>query len=296
MNTKGHTYTTTTTKATLTKNGKVESKCSVCGVVSKTTTVYYPKTISLSKTVYTYNGKVQTPSVTVKDSKGKTLKKNTDYTIKYERGRANPGKYSVTVTFKGKYSGTKTLSYTIAPKTTSKVTASQTTSSVTLKWNKVTAATGYRVFQKVNGKWKTLTNTTKLTYTIKKLKAGTKYTFAVRPYTVDGKDRLFATTFTQINTATKCKTPTLKVTSSKKGVAALSWSNVAGESGYQVYYSTSKNGSYKKLGTYKANVVKASKKKLTSGKKYYFKVRAYKKTSDRTIYGGWSSVKSVKIK
>ena len=293
---KSHTYTTSTIKATLTKNGKTETKCTVCGKVSKTTTVYYPKTITLSASSYTYNGKTKTPSVTVKDSKGKELKKDTDYTVKYESGRKLPGKYTVTVTFKGKYSGTKKLYFTISPKTTSKVTATQTTTSVTLKWSKVTGATGYRVFQRVNGKWKTLTNTTKLTYTIKKLKAGTNYTFAVRPYTVDGKDTILASTFTQLKTATKCKTPTLKVTSSKKGVASLSWTNVAGESGYQVYYSTQKDGEYKKVKSYKTDVVTASKSKLTSGKTYYFKIRAYKKTDSGTVYGAWSAVKSIKIK
>ena len=135
---KAHSYKNVTTKATLSKNGKVENKCSVCGYVSKTTTVYYPKTIKLSTTSYTYNGKTKKPSVTVKDSKGNTLKKDTDYTVKYESGRKSPGKYTVTVTFKGNYTGTKKLYFTIAPKATSKITATQTTTTVTLKWNKVT--------------------------------------------------------------------------------------------------------------------------------------------------------------
>ena len=291
-----HTYkTSSTTKATLSKNGKVVSKCSVCGA-TKNTTVYYPKTIKLSKTSFNYNGKVQTPSVTVKDTKGNTLKKDTDYTVKYSSGRKNIGKYTVTITFKGKYTGSKKLTYTIVPKTTSKVTASQTTTSVTLKWNKVTGATGYRVFQKVDGKWKTLTNTSKLTYTIKKLKTGAKYSFAVRPYTVVNKETILASTYTQIGTATKTATPTLKVSSSKKGVAALSWTNVAGETGYQVYYSTKKDSGFKSLASYNGNVVKGSKTGLTSKKTYYFKVRAYKKTDSGTVYSAWSSVKSIKIK
>ena len=150
---KAHSYKNVTTKATLSKNGKVENKCSVCGYVSKTTTVYYPKTIKLSTTSYTYNGKTKKPSVTVKDSKGNTLKKDTDYTVKYESGRKSPGKYTVTVTFKGKYTGTKKLYFTIAPKATSKITATQTATTVTLKWNKVTGADGYRVY-KYNSKTK----------------------------------------------------------------------------------------------------------------------------------------------
>ncbi len=297
LSNKTHTYETVTTKAALTKNGKVETKCSVCGYVSKTTTVYYPKTIKLSKTEYTYNGKVQTPSVTVEDSNGNTLKKDTDYTVKYESGRKLPGKYTVTITFKGKYSGTKKLTYTIAPRVTTKVTATSTTTTITLKWNKVTGAEGYRIYQynTKTKKYEKVKDVTGTSLKISKLKAGTEYKFKVRAFTKD--DGTIMGAYSPIfETATKAKTPTLKVTSTKKGTAALSWTNVTGESGYQVYYATKKNGEYKKVDSYKVNVVKGSKSKLTSGKTYYFKVRAYTKTDSGTVYSAWSTVKSVRVK
>ena len=50
--------------------------------------------MKLSATTYTYNGKVQKPSVTVKDSKGKALKNGTDYTVSYPKGMKNVGKYT----------------------------------------------------------------------------------------------------------------------------------------------------------------------------------------------------------
>ncbi len=293
-----HTYTKVTTKATLTKNGLIKNKCTICGyVASKSTTVYCPKTIKLSKTEYTYNGKVQTPSVTIKDSKGNTLKKDTDYTVKYESGRKLPGKYTVTITFKGKYSGTKKLTYTIAPRVTTKITATQTTTTITLKWNKVTGAEGYRIYQynTKTKKYEKVKDVTGTSLKLSKLKSGTKYKFKVRVFTKD--DGTIMGAYSPIfETATKAKTPTLKATSTKKRTASLSWTNVTGESGYQVYYATKKNGEYKKLNSYKVNVVKGSKSKLTSGKTYYFKVRAYTKTDSGTVYSTWSTVKSVKIK
>ncbi|MGN0522316.1 MAG: leucine-rich repeat domain-containing protein, partial [Eubacterium sp.] len=59
-----HTYKTTTTKATTSKNGSVVTKCSVCGAVKSKSTIYYPKTITLSATSYTYDGKTKKPTVT----------------------------------------------------------------------------------------------------------------------------------------------------------------------------------------------------------------------------------------
>ena len=69
----------------------------------------------LSTTEYTYNGKVKTPSVTVKNASGKTLKEDKDYTVSYAKGRKNVGTYKVIVKGKGIYSGTKTLTFKIKP-------------------------------------------------------------------------------------------------------------------------------------------------------------------------------------
>ncbi len=193
-----HSYTTTTTKATLKKNGKTVTKCKVCGYVSKTTTNYYPKTIKLSATTYTYNGKTKTPSVTVKDSKGKALKNGTDYTVTYPKKRKSIGKYTVTVTFKGKYSGTKKLTYEIVP---AKVTLSKLTAGskqLTATWKTVSGATGYEVVYSTSKKFTSKT-TKKVTIkkaktkktTIKKLKKGKKYYVKVRAYKTVNKKAVY---------------------------------------------------------------------------------------------------------
>ena len=76
---------------------------------------YSKVTVSLSKTKFAYNGKVQTPTLKLKDSYGNTLKNKTDYTISYRTGRKNVGTQSIKITYKGNYSGSKTVTYTIAP-------------------------------------------------------------------------------------------------------------------------------------------------------------------------------------
>ena len=189
-----HDYKTSTTKATLKKNGKQTRKCTVCGDVSKTTTVYYPKTIKLEYTSTTFNGKAQKPKVTVKDSKGKAVS-NDNYTVKYAKDCKNPGKYTVTVTFKGKYEGTKKLTFTIKPKkaTISKVTAGS--KQLTATWKTVTGASGYEVMYSTSSKFSSKTTKTATVKkgsskktTIKKLAKGKTYYVKVRAYkTVDGK-------------------------------------------------------------------------------------------------------------
>jgi hypothetical protein len=67
--------------------------------------------IKLSKTKYTYDGKAKTPTPTVK-YKGKKLKKNRDYTVKYQNNK-NAGKATIIITGKGAYEGTRKVKYTI---------------------------------------------------------------------------------------------------------------------------------------------------------------------------------------
>lgn len=62
-----------------------------------------------------------------------------------------------------------------------------TASSVTLKWDKVEDARGYRIFMYQGGKWKAIKTTTSTSYTVTGLEASKKYIFRVRAYEkVDG--------------------------------------------------------------------------------------------------------------
>ena len=192
---KGHALKTTVTPATQNESGLSVTSCKVCGMITKATLIKRIASVSLSRTAFTYNGKVQTPTVVVKDSAGKVLKYKTDYTISYASGRKNPGQYSVKVTFKGNYSGTKTLTFTIAPGTpTLKAVAG--TRKVTLSWNKQNGATGYLLYMATskNGKYTkiaTLKGNTKVSYTKTGLTKGRYYYFKVIAYKTVGSTNLY---------------------------------------------------------------------------------------------------------
>ncbi|MGN1195174.1 MAG: fibronectin type III domain-containing protein, partial [Acutalibacteraceae bacterium] len=292
-----HTYKTTTTKATTAKNGSIVTKCSACGYIKSQSTIYYPKSITLSSTKYTYDGKVKTPTVTVKDSKGNTLKKGTDYTVTYASGRKSTGKYSVTIKFIGNYSGTKTLYFYILPGKTTSLTATQTTSSIKATWKAVTGASGYKVvLYSSKGKALKTIYTTKTSYSFSKLTKGTSYKVRVTAYKTINGTKVYSTGYTTLTTATKPGTPTLKVTAGTKK-ATLSWNKQTGATGYVIYMATSKNGTYKKIATVRgATKVSYTKTGLIKGKTYYFKVAAYETVDGKNIYGTSSSVKYAKIK
>ncbi len=178
--------------------------------------------------------------------------------------------------------------------TVTNLKATQTTSSINLKWSKVSGASGYAVYQYNSKaeKYEKIASVKKNKLTVKKLKAGRSYKFKVRAYKTVSGTNYYGSYSSTLSTATKPIAPTLKAAAGTKQ-AKLSWNKVAGASGYAVYYSTSKNGTYKKLATTKST--KFTVKRLKSGKTYYFNVRAYK-TADRNIYSSPSSAKGVRVK
>ncbi|MBE6787711.1 MAG: leucine-rich repeat domain-containing protein, partial [Ruminococcaceae bacterium] len=130
-------------KATLTANGSLVTKCSVCGTVAKRTPIAKIASVTTTAKI-TYNGKTKTPAVTVKDANGKVIGSG-NYTVKYASGRKNYGKYKITVTFKGNYSGSKSIYFEIVPKNSkvSKLTAAK--KSLKVKLSRQKKATGYQI-------------------------------------------------------------------------------------------------------------------------------------------------------
>lgn len=193
----GHKNKTTITKATTSRNGSIVTKCTVCRKTISTKTIYAPKTYTLSTTSYTYNGKVKKPSIVIKDSKGKTIS-SSNYTVSYASGRKNVGKYAVKVTFKGNYSGTKTVYFTIKPKTTSIKSVLAGSKSFTVKWSKqASQVTGYQIQYSTSISFrsattKTITKNSTTSYKKSKLKAKKKYYVRVRTYKTVGKTKYYS--------------------------------------------------------------------------------------------------------
>lgn len=188
----GHDSQTITTRATTRKDGKILVQCKrlSCKAVESETIIYAVTDITLSKTSYTYDGKVKKPSVAVKDSKGNTLKEKQDYTVSYASGRKNVGIYTVTVKLQGNYVGNVKKTFRIVPKGTSITKLKPVKKGFSVQWKKqAKQTTGYEIAYSTNSKFKKKTTQTitikknkTVSKSVKKLKAKKKYYVRARTY------------------------------------------------------------------------------------------------------------------
>lgn len=253
----------------------------------------------------TYTGSAIKKTAVVKIKLGnstalKTLSSVNDYNIIYTSSDSNkcikPGLVKVTFKGKGNYTGSISTSYLIlplAPKS-AKMT-SCTTNSVKLSWDKSAGATGYNIYLVSGGKEKKIGSSATNSYTVTKLAAGKDYEYRIYAYVKVGSKYYNWTTYATARAGTKTATPviaTVKSTISKRAV--LTWKKVTGASKYTVYYSTSKNGTYKAAGittstTYTVNNLKGNTT-------YYFKIKTERTIASKIYYSALSAVKSVKVK
>ncbi len=291
-----HSPETVIKKATLKSNGEKRKECSVCKRLYSSKVIYKIKSVKLEKTVLTYDGKVKTPAVTVKDLKGKVLKKGTDYTVKYQKGRKKTGSYSVTVTFKGSYEGKKILYFKIRPTAVKNISASPSVTSVYLSWDKAKGADGYEIYLKTEKK-STLIKATDNPYCTvnkingKKLGDGKSYTFIIKSFKKSGDTRIYSAS-KKIEVTTKPKRAGISKISVSSGRVTIKTLKQECR-GFEILLSTNKSFSNPKRITVKGKT-SYTFKGLSKGKKYYVKVRAYVLSGGEKYVGYYSEIKSFK--
>lgn len=181
-------------------------------------------------------------------------------------------------------------------------TASGGYDDIYVSWSEVSKADGYNIYYRrpaKSSKWSYIGRTTETSYLKKDLYDGYKYEFKIVPYDYADGCRYKSTQYKTAYTYTMKKISTPSVTRYNSSRVKVTWSNIYGESGYQISRSSSKTGTnivytYKtSKGTYKT--ISASRNKT-----YYYKVRAYKDVTKNgktyKVYGPWSSVKSYKLR
>lgn len=247
--------------------------------------------------IYKYNEKSKSykylTSVNKNTYTDKNLEASSNYTYKIRAYKDN---------YNGFYSNPIAIKTSVYP--ASKINGlklkSSTSNSLTISWNKINNVTGYKIFRYDTKKntyklIKTISNNSINSYTDKKLESTTRYKYKIQSYkTIDSKT--YNSDFSSVlSSTTKPLTPIIKLTTPSTRKIKLTFSNTNPRiSGYKVYMSTSKNGTYSYIGSTKNKTF--TKTNLTKNKTYYFKVRAYKIVNNSNIYSSYSNIKSIKCK
>ncbi len=198
----------------------------------------------------------------------------------------------------GKASATAT-NYTVAAKPANLKVKLYDYRSAKITWSKANGATGYKVEYKrsYDSKWSFLEWSADTSAKRPNLAAGTKYYFKITPYTTSKlyTGKRMSPNYTTYTLYTLKRLPAPSVSKATSKTVNVKWSNIDGESGYQIATSANKSKNFKIVKTvsskYSSNKISAPKKKT-----YYYKVRAYKTVDGKKIYGPWSNVKSYKLK
>ena len=267
--------------------GSKHKECTVCKKVLETAEIPALSRISISKasvtlstSTYAYDGKAKTPSVTVKVN-GKTLKKDTDYTVSYSNN-TKVGTATLKITGKGNYTGSVSKTYSI--KNNFK---KATVSGISTK-----AFTGKNITQSITVK-----------YNGKTLKKGTDYTVSyssnknigTATVKVTGKGS-YAGTITKTFKINPAKQEIQKLTAKSKAFF-VDWAQKGSATGYEIQYATnSKFTSAKKVTITNNKTDTKTISKLSGKKKYYVRVRSYTTVKGTKYYGAWSASKSVTTK
>ena len=168
------------------------------------------------------------------------------------------------------------------------IRSERTLDSITISWDPVEGANGYRVYWKdsPSGKYQKIASLkNKTTYAFKDLEKCNKYYFKIQPYHKDSKGNVaFANRSQVFGVFTIATAPAnLKAVSTEPGTVKLTWESSGADSHYFVHYGTSKQEVIEDEEFLFIHVGKKESytfKNLESGKTYYFKVHITDKTVD----------------
>lgn len=174
----------------------------------------------------------------------------------------------------------KNIYYIEAPKD---VTFTNYKASVKLQWVDVLGASDYEVYRKLYGESEWTKLDLELEYTEddsgedtiiyvsatdKNVTSGKKYVYTI--VSVDDEDR--SATYEKGWSNRFLKNPTVKAVENHSSGLKISWAKASGAKKYYVYRKTSKSGSWKYMGSTTSTYY--VDKKVTSGKRYYYAVKA----------------------
>jgi uncharacterized repeat protein (TIGR02543 family) len=174
--------------------------------------------------------------------------------------------------------------------------ANYSASSVKLSWTKITGMDGYELYRsdKSATGYKLIKSTTALTYTDTRLTLGKTYYYKLRAYDKQGTKKVY-TVYSDVKSI-KAAPPvpaSFAVAKASTTSIKISYAKSKDANGYEIWYATSANGTYKLASSLTGTSY--THKSLKKGT-YYYKVKAYRKSGSTKVYSLWTAIKSYTLK
>ena len=191
---------------------------------------------------------------------------------------------------------------TTLPKVAGVRIGSRTSNAITLNWNKSTAASGYVIEQKQNGKWtniKKISGNSTVTYRVANLSAGKSYDFRVKAFTWDNTTRTSVhSDYANVTGATILpKVSGVKIKSRTSNAITLGWNRSTAASGYII--EQKQNGKWVNIKKISGNTtVTIRVANLKAGTKYDFRIKAFTwdNTTRTSVHSDYTNISSTTMK
>lgn len=161
--------------------------------------------LSITANSVTYAGKAIRPTITVKNG-NTVLKEETNYTVEYvaNKNNKNVGIGYIKVKGRGRYTGSKTVTYKILPQKVTQYAPVSGKKAIQVKYKKLSKVSGYQITYQEKGSktWKSVT-TSETSKKLTGLKSKKYYNIKVRGYKTVGKTKYYGSYSTVKTVKTK---------------------------------------------------------------------------------------------
>lgn len=165
---------------------------------------------------------------------------------------------------------------------------------VTLTWDPVKNARGYQLYlyYKVDNGFRCVAN----------IKAGEErkvalkgsldriYRYKIRAYNKTGGKTVYSRMSEELQVKTAPSKVQITLAEKRsRSMTLVKWKKTASADGYQVFRSDKENGGYKRIGVIFGNETFSFQDTNTEGKKWFYRVRAYRRNKGSVVYGAYSA-------
>lgn len=232
-----------------------------------------------------------------KDFKHLINTKGTQFTLK-GLSHTTPYEFKITafvVKFGKVYQSEAVIAKTgTEPAKTQKPSLKRSSSVIEISWNKNTKADGYRIYRQhaaTNGKlvlYKTIESNATTSFTDTNVSQGRAYNYQVVAYREMYDGITYIGKGETLRTLAGLCSPGLSSCTTQLRRVSFVWNKNAYAKGYEVMYSTSKSGPYTLIKDTSNNWLNTPR--LTTNKKYYFRIVPYTYVGDYKVYGTYRAV------